>query len=111
MQETHLDGVADPAAGSGAIEALSDALAERAWAEFQQIEREGGIVESLRSGALTARIAQARTALVTEVVDGKAPLVGSTVYSTGSDATEKSTPAPPRGLQPVRLEALAKAAA
>jgi methylmalonyl-CoA mutase len=111
MQETHLDGVADPAAGSGAIEALTDALAERAWAEFQQIEREGGIVESLRSGALTARIAQARTALVTEVVDGKAPLVGSTVYSTGSDATEKSTPAPPRGLQPVRLEALAKAAA
>ena len=49
VEETQLHRVSDSAAGSGAAEALTDALAERAWHEFQAIEREGGIVESLRS--------------------------------------------------------------
>ena len=59
MEESDLHRVADPAAGSGAIEALTEALAERAWAEFRAIEREGGIVESLRAGQFQARIAAA----------------------------------------------------
>ena len=55
MDESDLHRVADPGAGSGAIEALTDALAERAWEEFQAIEREGGIVESLDGGRLSGR--------------------------------------------------------
>ena len=43
--------------GAGGFEALTDALCEKAWALFQEIEREGGIVESLKGGALQARIA------------------------------------------------------
>lgn len=112
MQEAHLDQVADPGAGSGAIEALTDALAERAWAEFQKIEREGGIVESFRSGALPARIAEARNALIKDVASGDAPLVGSTLYSAEPSAVaDESAVEAPSGLAPIRLEALAKAAA
>ena len=89
MEESHLDRVADPGAGSGAIEALTDALAERAWAEFQTIEREGGIVESFRSGAFPARIAEARAALVAEVASGAAPLVGSTLHASEPSAARR----------------------
>jgi methylmalonyl-CoA mutase len=110
MQEAHLERVADPGAGSGAIEALTDALAGRAWSEFQQIEREGGIIESFRSGAFPARIAEARAALVAEVASGGAPLVGSTLY-VSEPSPDADEPAVPRGLTPIRLEALAKAAA
>ncbi|MGD9502956.1 MAG: methylmalonyl-CoA mutase family protein, partial [Methyloceanibacter sp.] len=42
IEEANIHRVADPAAGSGAIEALTDALAEMAWGLFQEIERGGG---------------------------------------------------------------------
>jgi methylmalonyl-CoA mutase len=60
IEEAHLRNVADAASGSGALEALTDALAERSWTEFQAIEREGGILASLRAGAFQARIAEMR---------------------------------------------------
>ena len=63
MDECDLHRVFDPAAGSGAIEALTEALAERGWEEFRVIEREGGIVESLGSGGFQDRIALAAKAL------------------------------------------------
>jgi len=40
--ESHLDRVADPAAGSYYIEHLTEILAKRAWAIFQEIEAKGG---------------------------------------------------------------------
>jgi methylmalonyl-CoA mutase len=62
MLEADLHRVADPAAGSGAVEALTEAIAARAWEEFQTIEREGDIAESLlRADGLHARIAAAST--------------------------------------------------
>ncbi len=41
IEEANIHRVADPAAGSGAIEALTDALCDAAWKLFQEIEREG----------------------------------------------------------------------
>lgn len=110
--ESDLGRASDPGAGSGAIEALTDALAERGWAEFQAIEGEGGIVESIRTGAFPARIAKARAALLDEVAGGRAPLVGSTLYEIGDQPVAGLPSAVPGGpLPPIRLEALAKAAA
>ena len=43
LDESNLSRVADPAAGAGGFEALTDALCEKAWGLFQEIEREGGI--------------------------------------------------------------------
>lgn len=42
QMESHLDRVADPAAGSYYIETLTHALATSAWAQFQAIEQDGG---------------------------------------------------------------------
>ena len=62
LDESNLARVADPAAGAGGFEALTDALCEKAWALFQEIEREGGILESLKGDKLQARIAAVRGA-------------------------------------------------
>ena len=78
--EGHLDFVADPASGSGAMEALTDAFCEKAWNEFRTIEAEGGILESLAAGRLQRRIVAAREQRAGQYRDGKRHLVGSTVY-------------------------------
>ena len=57
MAESHLDHVADPAAGAGGIEALTEGLAARAWGIFADIERGGGLGAMIEDGLLAAMIA------------------------------------------------------
>ncbi|MGP9821354.1 methylmalonyl-CoA mutase family protein [Salinarimonas sp. NSM] len=76
LHESNLWRVADPAAGSGALEGLTDALCERAWALFQEIEAEGGIVESLRAGALQDRIRATRAARDAAIARRKDAITG-----------------------------------
>ena len=80
MDEAHLDHVADPAAGSGGIEALTDAFCEAGWDEFKRIEAEGGIFESLIKGAYQARVRKAHEARIALYRDGGRHLVGTTLY-------------------------------
>ncbi len=79
-EESNLWRVADPAAGSGAYEALTNELCERAWAAFQDIEREGGIVESLCAGKLQARVAAVRTARNQGIARRKIALTGTSAF-------------------------------
>ncbi|MGH6923486.1 MAG: methylmalonyl-CoA mutase family protein [Propylenella sp.] len=115
IEEAQIFRVADPGAGSGAIEALTDALAERAWDEFQAIEREGGIIASLSAGAFRSRIAEARAALRKETAVGATPLVGATIYPAPGGAAAGEFAGDEVlaefDLAPVRLEELARAAA
>src|SRR6056297_1525012 len=55
-EESHLHRVVDPAGGSWFLENLTAELALKAWDEFQEIEREGGVIEALRSGWLRERV-------------------------------------------------------
>ena len=47
IEESNLHRVADPAAGSGAIEALTAALSAKSWSLFQDMERAGGADQAL----------------------------------------------------------------
>ncbi|MGJ3261784.1 MAG: methylmalonyl-CoA mutase family protein [Salinarimonas sp.] len=76
LHESNLWRVADPAAGSGALEGLTDGLCEKAWALFQEIEGEGGIVESLRAGALQGRIRATRAARDAAIAKRKDAITG-----------------------------------
>lgn len=58
--ESHFGRVMDVASGSGAIEALTDALCEAGWKEFQQIEKGGGPLAALNSGLIQKGVAEAR---------------------------------------------------
>jgi methylmalonyl-CoA mutase len=59
-EESNLDKVSDPAAGSGGYESLTDEFCERAWDLFQQIEKEGGLHKAFASGSFQARIGETR---------------------------------------------------
>jgi methylmalonyl-CoA mutase len=50
IHEAKLAHVADPAAGAGSFEALTEALCTRAWALLQKIEAHGGMAAALRDG-------------------------------------------------------------
>ncbi|MCX7325039.1 MAG: methylmalonyl-CoA mutase subunit beta [Hyphomicrobiales bacterium] len=112
MEESHLWRVVDPAAGAGGFEALTDQLCERAWAEFQQIEREGGIVTSLQAGALQARIAVVKARRDKDLAAGRMPLTGTSAFpnlAERGEAVLDIAPAAPRAIAsgPVTIAPLA----
>jgi len=78
--EAHFDQVADPAAGSYYVETLTDQLAQRAWAQFQKLEAEGGILEALRTDTLQRQIAETRDQRLDAVDEREQVLVGTTHY-------------------------------
>lgn len=80
IEEANLTRVADPAAGAGAIEALTDGYERAGWDEFRAIEADGGLLASLAAGRFQARLATAREGLEAEVADGRRPIVGTTLY-------------------------------
>ncbi len=85
-EESELARFADPAAGSGAVEALTDALAEKAWARFQAIEAEGGILTSLASGTVQREIAATRAARLARIASGAVEMIGVNAFVADADA-------------------------
>jgi methylmalonyl-CoA mutase len=81
MEEAHLWRVVDPVAGAGGYEALTDELAAKAWALFQQIEGEGGIVASLKAGAFQAQIAETAKARDRAVATRREPITGTSEFA------------------------------
>ncbi len=80
MEESQLGRVADATGGAWFTETLANDLAKAAWAEFQQIEREGGFAASLISGAFQARVAAVRETRAREIAKRKIPITGVSEY-------------------------------
>ncbi|MCS6989327.1 MAG: methylmalonyl-CoA mutase subunit beta [Chloroherpetonaceae bacterium] len=76
--ESHLDKVVDPAAGSYALEALTDAMGNAAWSLFQRLESQGGMIPSLRSGFVQAEIRRVREARDKLIAEKKLNVIGVT---------------------------------
>lgn len=81
QEEASLCRVRDPAAGSGAAEALTDALAREAWRLFREIEAGGGIVAALRSGRVQGMIAAARDGRIADVCRLEETIIGVNAYA------------------------------
>jgi methylmalonyl-CoA mutase len=79
-EESNLDKVSDPAAGSGGYEALTNAFCERAWELFQQIEKEGGLAKALASGSFQSRVAETRARRRERVARRLDPLTGASEF-------------------------------
>jgi len=80
MEESHLGKVADPAGGGYLHETLGARLAEAGWAVFQEIERRGGLFETVRTGWLQGEIARVRAERVARYAAGTESLIGVTHY-------------------------------
>ena len=60
--ESYIDRVGDPSAGSYYIENLTASIATAAWELFIEVEEAGGIIEALKSGFVQKRIEETRNA-------------------------------------------------
>ncbi len=80
MRESHIDHVNDPARGAGGVEALTENLCEAAWAEFQRIESEGGVLASLKAGHIQARVKASAVERAKAYKTGSRKIVGTTLY-------------------------------
>jgi methylmalonyl-CoA mutase len=75
-EESNIAKVVDPGGGSWYIETRTDELARAAWAEFQEIERQGGIVKALGSGFLANKIAVSYGERAKNLARRRDPLTG-----------------------------------
>jgi methylmalonyl-CoA mutase len=81
MEEANLWRVADPSAGSGGVEALTDMLCAKAWGLFQEIEGEGGLAMSLAAGKPQARIAATAASRAKAIATRKEPITGTSEFA------------------------------
>jgi methylmalonyl-CoA mutase len=80
LEESNLARVGDPAAGSGAFEAITEQLCHAAWAQFQKIERAGGVWQALESGLVQRNVAAIRAEREKAVAHGEDILTGINAF-------------------------------
>jgi methylmalonyl-CoA mutase len=76
MEESNLYRVADPAGGAWSMETLTEQIADKAWAFFQEIEAKGGILAALQSGFVQDAIAATMAQRDKDIAKRKVPLTG-----------------------------------
>src|SRR3954465_2653509 len=80
LEESNLDKVSGPAAGSGGIESLTQQLCERAWALFQKIENAGGAFAALEQNLIQNEVAATRLKRERNIATRKEVLTGATEF-------------------------------
>ncbi len=55
-EESHIDKIADPSAGSYYIESLTDSIADQAWKLFLEIQEKGGFIAAFKEGFIQNEI-------------------------------------------------------
>jgi methylmalonyl-CoA mutase len=88
--------VRDAAAGAGYVETMTAALAEKAWAVFQAIEAQGGLVAALESGAVKAMLAETSAARAKDVARRKDAITGVSEFPNLAEAPVTVLDAPHR---------------
>ena len=108
IEESNIHRVADPAAGAGAIEALTDQLCGMAWWFFQRIEQRGGAAEALSSGLIQRAVAKVRAEREANIARRKETLIGTSDFPDLAEESVSVLAAPrnaasPRALPRTRL--------
>jgi methylmalonyl-CoA mutase len=80
LEESNLAKVSDPAAGSGAIENLTEQMCKAAWALFQKMDAAGGAWACLEQGLIQREVAAVRAARENAIARRKDALTGATDY-------------------------------
>ena len=88
IEESGLGRSLDAAGGSAFIEARSDALAESAWAAFQDIEVSGGAAVAQSAQRFAAMAEAAATKRKKEFAAGALPMLGVTLQSDGQPVVD-----------------------
>ena len=84
--EAFLAKVADPGAGSGAIETLTDQLSQAAWSFFQEIETAGGAAAALAANLIQDKVTTVRAKRASAVARRRDALIGATLFPNLTEA-------------------------
>ena len=91
QEESSAARVIDPAHGSWYVEALTDQLAGKAWALFQEIEAKGGMARALERGVIQGEIARVAEARAKSIANGRVELTGVSAFPMLADDGVKVT--------------------
>lgn len=80
IHEAKLAKVADPAAGAGSFETLTDELCARAWGLFQNLEAQGGMIAALRAGVPQREIAATAAARRDAIAHRTLAITGTSAF-------------------------------
>lgn len=80
QEESYLDKIIDPSAGSYYIEYLTDQLALKAWNMFQEVEAMGGFIAAARKSFIQDEIGKIAKQKVELVNEGKLVVLGVNTY-------------------------------
>ncbi len=103
LEEASLAKVADPAAGSGAIETLTDQIAGAAWTLLQEIEKAGGAAAATEQGLVQGKVAATRKAREAAIAKRLDPLTGTSEYPDIVEAPLKVLDVKPAELHPLNV--------
>lgn len=100
LEEANLWRVADPAAGAGGFEALTQALCEQGWRKFQDLEAESsgdltGIVGALANGHIQKGLARERDTRAKAIATRREPITGTSEFPNLSEASVSVLAQPP----------------
>jgi methylmalonyl-CoA mutase len=100
LEESNLAKVSDPAAGSGGIETLTQALCEAAWALFQEIETAGGMFAALGQNLIQQKVMATRAVREANIARRKEVLTGASEFPNLHEAQVAVLEARPVALAP-----------
>jgi methylmalonyl-CoA mutase len=81
QEEVTLSQLIDPAGGSYFVEWLTEQLAQKAWALFQEIEQHGGMLAALKAGTAQKMVAETAVSRTTALAQRQDVLVGVNRYA------------------------------
>ena len=106
LEESNLARVADPAAGSGALEAITQQLCTASWSLFQEIEQAGGVWSALESGSIQQHVAAVRAERQAAIAHRTEILTGTSEFADLDETTPAVLDVAP---QPAPNDAMATA--
>lgn len=92
-EESYLDKIVDPAAGSYYLENLTGEIAQHSWDLFQEIEEKGGFIKAFEKNIIQEKIKTVRQKRHQNVARQKTIIVGTNQYSDPKDIVSEFIPA------------------
>ena len=79
-EESYLDKIVDPAAGSYYIENLTNSIAQYAWDIFVEVEKKGGFAAAIKEGYVQSEIEQMAAKRDMDIATRKTTILGTNQY-------------------------------
>ena len=86
QEETHITSIVDPWAGSYAMEALTQQMADAAWKIIEEIEAMGGMTKAVQSGWAKLKIEASAAEKQARIDSGEDVIVGVNKYKLDEEA-------------------------